>query len=253
MNLPLDSTHLFLLALVVVLAFLVETASGFGGTVVALTVGAWWFGVNELLAWLVPVNLALSVTLVLRGWRSVAWGFLGRRLLPWMVPGFAAGLALSAVGPAPWLTPLFGAFVVLAAALLLRDALGAGVPSPLSPWARVSGLLGAGLAHGLFATGGPLAVYVSARELSDKASFRATLSVLWVVLNVLFVGQLAWRGAVNGSSLAVSALLLVPLGAGLLLGEQVHRRLDEARFRRVVAGLLAVAGLTLVLGARSGA
>jgi uncharacterized membrane protein YfcA len=253
MTLPLDSTHLSLLALTVAVAFLVETASGFGGTVVALTLGSWWFGVNELLAWLVPVNLALSLTLVARGWRAVSWAFLARRLLPWMLPGFVAGVALSAAGPSAWLKPLFGAFVVLAAALLIREALRGEAPAPLSPVSRAVGLFGAGLAHGLFATGGPLVVSVGARELPDKAAFRATLAVLWVVLNVLFLAQLAWRGAVSGSGLLVSAVMLVPLGAGLVIGEQVHRRLDEGRFRRVVAGLLVVAGVTLVLGSRSGA
>ncbi len=39
-------------------------------------------------------------------------------------------------------------------------------------------LLGWGVVHGAFATGGPMAVFVSGRVLTDKGRFRSTLSTL---------------------------------------------------------------------------
>jgi hypothetical protein len=35
----------------------VEAVAGFGGTVLALSLGARWFGIEALLAWFLPLNL----------------------------------------------------------------------------------------------------------------------------------------------------------------------------------------------------
>lgn len=243
---------LLILALIVFLSFLIEAATGFGSMVVALTLGALWFGVNELLGWLVPVNMVLSAYLVARGWRAVQWRFLGTRMLPLMAVGLACGtLVATQAAQTSWLKPLFGLFVMGVAAWQLSGALKpAAVVSALPGPARVTALLGAGLIHGIFATGGPLAVFVSARELPEKAAFRGTLSMLWLVLNALVMPRLVMDGQVDASTLRTSALMLFPLALGIAAGEWVHHRLDEARFRVAVAGLLLVAGAVLVAQSR---
>jgi uncharacterized membrane protein YfcA len=241
---------MLLLAVIVFVAFLVEAAAGFGSVVVAMTVGALWWPVPQLLAWLVPVNLVLSVYLVARGRGALDWRFLGRRLLPLMAVGLAAGTALAGrAAEAAWLKPVFGLFVVGVAGWQLARALSSqGEGAPLPPMTRSLALLGAGVIHGVYATGGPLAVLVSARELKDKAAFRATLSALWVALNALVLPRLVAQGEVTAATLSTSALLLAPLALGIVAGEWVHHRLDERRFRLGVAGLLLVAGAVLTVG-----
>lgn len=237
------------LSLLVLVSFFVEAAAGFGSMVVALTVGAQFMPVDALLGVLVPVNLVLSVYLVLRGRAHVDWRFLGRRVVPLMAMGLVVGTLLTRLVDAAVAKPAFGVFVVVVAAWQLKQALGAGASlRPLPEAARVSGLVGAGVIHGVFATGGPLAVFVSARELPDKHAFRATLSALWVVMNALVMPRLVRDGVVTGTTLTTSALLLVPLGLGIVLGERAHAALDERRFRVVVAALLLVAGLGLLGG-----
>jgi uncharacterized membrane protein YfcA len=238
-----------LLAGIVFVAFLVEAAAGFGSVVVAMTVGALWFPVPSLLAWLVPVNLVLSVYLVLRGRAFLDWRFLGRRLLPLMAVGLAVGtLVASRAAEANWLKPAFGLFVVAVAGWQLRSSLVAQAEGrPLAEPVRALALVSAGVIHGVYATGGPLAVFVAARELKDKGSFRATLSALWVALNLLVLPRLVVQGEVTGASLGTSALMLAPLALGILAGEWVHERLDENQFRVVVGALLLAAGAVLVV------
>ncbi len=240
------------LSVLVLVSFFVEAAAGFGSMVVALTVGALFSPVDVLLGLLVPVNLVLSTYLVARNRAHVDWRFLWLRVVPLMAVGLGIGTALTRVVNATVTKPLFALFVVVVAASQLRQALSktASAP-PLPEVARVIGLLGAGVIHGIFATGGPLTVYVSARELADKHAFRATLSAVWVVMNALVMPRLVQDGAVTLDSLRTSALLLLPLGAGIVLGERVHASLDERRFRIAVAGLLLVAGATLLVGSLS--
>lgn len=237
------------LPVIVFLSFLVEAAAGFGSMVIALTLGAMWFQVDALLTWLVPVNEVLSLWLVARGWRSIRWAFLAKRVGPLMGVGLVVGTLISAqAAQAWWLKPLFGVFVVAVAVWQLSSTLKPNVEAPPLPFAaRVSALLGAGVIHGIFATGGPLAVFVTARELPEKAQFRATLSALWAALNGVLLANWAWEGRMTGESLTQSAWLLLPLAGGIAVGEWVHHRLDERRFRIAVASLLLAAGTVLTL------
>ena len=237
------------LAVLVLVSFFVEAAAGFGSMVVALTVGALFSPVDALLGLLVPVNLVLSTYLVVRNRAHVDWRFLWRRVVPLMAVGLVLGTALTRVVNAAVAKPLFALFVVVVASSQLKQALSKAASSkPLPEVARVMGLLGAGVIHGIFATGGPLTVYVSARELADKHAFRATLSAVWVVMNALVLPRLVQDGAVTLDSVRTSSLLLLPLAAGIVLGERVHASLDERKFRIAVAGLLLVAGAVLLVG-----
>jgi uncharacterized membrane protein YfcA len=246
---------LAVLAGVVFLSFLVEAATGFGSMVVALTLGAMVFTVPELLAWLIPVNMVLSAYLVVRGRQHVQWRFLGTRLVPLMAVGLGVGTLVAArANEASWLKPVFGLFVMGVAAWQLHAALRpAAETRPLPAPARVAALLGAGVIHGIFATGGPLAVFVSARELPEKSAFRATLSLLWLVLNALVLPRLVLEGQVSATSLWTSALMLLPLAAGIAAGEWVHHRLAEGGFRVAVAALLLAAGCVLTVNSLRGA
>ena len=245
--------ELLLLGAVVFVAFLVEAATGFGSVLVALTVGALWFPVTTLLGWLVPVNLVLSTYLVTRGWRSLDRVFLLRRALPLMIAGLAVGTVVTQVVDASALKPVFAGFVVAVALWQVRVAMVGAQTRPLAAPVRVAALFGAGLVHGMFATGGPLAVLVAARELTDKAAFRATLSAVWVVLNLLVLPRLAHDGAVSLSTLRVSAVMLVPLALGIAAGEWAHHLLDERRFRVVVGALLVAGGAVLLVSSLSSA
>lgn len=241
------SHALALLAALVFLGFLVEAAAGFGGMVVALTLGALWLPMGPLLGVLVPVNLALSTYLLVRGLKHVAWSFLAKRLVPLMALGLATGMLLARTTNTGWLKPVFAFFVVVVAALQLAQLKHAAAPARLSPWVAAVWLFGGGFIHGVFATGGPPTVYVASRELPEKAVFRASLSAVWVLLNLLLLPRLALEGSLTFSSLTTSALLLVPLALGIAVGEWVHHRLDEKKFRVAVAVLLLGAGLTLLV------
>lgn len=239
---------LLTLCALIALAFVIETVAGFGSMVVALTLGALWFDVNALLAWVVPVNMVLSAWLLMRGRGALDSGFLFRRLLPLMTLGLLLGSALAQVVTGVGLKIGFGALVVvLSLWQLWQLSRATQATQPLPMVLRVTGLLSAGVIHGIFGTGGPLAVFVTSRELPDKSAFRATLSALWLVLNGLLIGRLMLDHVFTAESLKVSATLLLPLAVGLGVGEWLHHRLDERQFRFGVSSLLVVAGLVLVV------
>ncbi len=232
------------LAAIVALAFGVEAATGFGSTVVALTLGAAHFGLEPLLAVLVPLNLLLSAWILARDRREIAGGFLLKQALPAMGLGLLVGTALVSWLPAEKLAGGFGLFV---AALALWQLLQLARPvAPLGTGAQWATLLAGGVAHGLFATGGPLAVVVAQRALPQKTAFRATLATLWLVLNLGVLARLAVRGQLSGASLFTSVVLLLPLALGALAGDRLHRVLGRSAFRAAVAVVLLAGGVSIV-------
>ena len=228
-------------AAVALLSFATEGAIGFGGTVLAASVGAQLVPLDVLLPAFVILNLVLSSWLLGRGRDAIAWRVLGRDVAPPVATGAAVGLALFHLPGQAWLILAFSAFVIgLAVFQLVKPAAG-----ELSRAPRIALLVLGGIAHGLFGTGGPMIVYVVRRRLPDKRAFRATLAVLWLVLNTALVINFASAGlyvAPVDTTVIVLAVTIVP---GLVLGDVIHHKLDAPRFERAVWLLLLAAGLAL--------
>jgi uncharacterized membrane protein YfcA len=230
-------------AAVALVAFATEGAIGFGGTVLAASVGAQLVPLDVLLPAFVILNLVLSSWLLGRGRDAIAWRVLGRDVAPPVAAGAAIGLALFHLPGQAWLILAFSAFVIgLAIFQLVKPAEGS-----LSRAPRIALLVIGGIAHGLFGTGGPMIVYVVRRRLPDKRAFRATLAVLWLVLNIALVINFASAGLYVAPVDDVVLVLAVTIVPGLVLGDFIHHKLDAHRFERAVWLLLLAAGLALAI------
>ena len=215
---------------------------------VALALGIHLYALGELLPVFVPLGLFVSAWLALRGRAYVDRRLLLARILPWMGLGLCVGLFIFERASHELLRRLFGAFVVALAAVelwrLLREST---VARTVSPPAATAALLGAGVMHGLFSTGGPLLVWALGQSVPEKRAFRATLSCVWLVLGSALTVAYAMNGRLDGGTLRATATLLPVLGVAIAAGEWAHHRLDERRFRVLVYGLLLGAGASSLL------
>lgn len=239
----LDQGLLVILGVVALSAFATEGAIGFGGTVLAASIGAQFIPLKILLPAFIPLNMVMSAWLLSRGFSSVDWRLLGRQVAPGVGAGFAVGLLLFHVPAKDAFALAFAVFVIGLAILQLARK----TEAPLGRMARAVLLGLGGVAHGLFGTGGPMIVYVVRRSLADKKAFRATLAVLWLVLNIGLLVNYASAGHYTvtvGKASGVIALTIIP---GLLIGERVHHKLDAARFERLVWVVLLLAGGALAV------
>jgi uncharacterized membrane protein YfcA len=239
----LDPGLLVTLGIIALAAFTTEGAIGFGGTVLAASIGAQVVSLDLLLPAFVPLNMVLSSWLLARGISAVAWRLLFVEVAPAVGIGAAVGLVLFHVPAKGMLALVFAVFVVgLAVFQLARPSTGE-LGKPL----RYGLLLIGGIAHGLFATGGPMIVYVVRRRLADKRAFRATLAFLWLSLNTAVLINYLTAGVYHRATVEVGGVLALTILPGLWLGERVHRKLDASKFERVVWIVLLLAGLALAI------
>lgn len=234
------------LGLFILLAYTIEAVTGFGSLVIALSLGALILPIAAIMPVVVPLNVLMSGYLAWRNREHIDWALLLRVILPFMLVGTLAGYGLR-----PWLGDalLKGAFGLLvlsfAARELWRMARGH-VIAPHSPLVNRVITLGAGLTHGLFASGGPLLVHAMAGNTLDKSRLRATMLSVWFSLNASLSVLFLLDGSLLPSLPRV--LTYMPLlVVGVLLGEYLHRRLNEQRFRQMVYSLLVVTGMLLIV------
>lgn len=233
-----------LLALICILALAhaIETCLGFGSTVVALALGAFLLPLETLLPVIVINALLQSIWLLAQEHRHVDWAWLRHSILPVVTAGLALGIYLRDHASEVALLGILGGFTTLVSAWQLsrlrRQTPIAGLPHRSVVFGL---LLSGGIFQGLFASGGPPIVYCAARRFNDPASFRATLAVLWLVLNLLVAASMIWSGQIDTSGLALSLAVLPGFLAGAAIGGKL--RLDPKIFQTATWTLLLIVGL----------
>ncbi|UCD84256.1 MAG: sulfite exporter TauE/SafE family protein [Deltaproteobacteria bacterium] len=236
-----------LLSLVLIVAHSVETTTGFGCTVIALALGVHLYPIEELIVVLVMIALLQSSWLVVRGFYTIDWRLLSTRILPACAVGLPAGAYLFHDLSGRHLKVILGIFIVIiSSAELYRLYRRQESSRPLPPGRGTALLVLGGFFHGIFASGGPLVVYYSSRRIGEKASFRSTLSTLWLLLNTTLLVTYLIYGPLEHSHVMLTAKLLPALLVGIIIGEMLHRWVNEITFRKVVQSVLLFTGVSLL-------
>jgi len=236
-------------ALLVVAAYAVQTATGFGSTLICVTFGAHLIGLEEVVRLVVPISFLQSVYFSGRHRDGIDWTLLLRRVLPLMTLGVGLAFYLLTRVGGPWLGLAFGVIVLTLSSRELHRLCFASsaLDRPISRAASVSALVGAGVIHGIYASGGPMLVYWLGRQGLSKKVFRSTLSMVWILLNSILIVRFAISGAYDRRALLDVILLAPAVPCGIFLGEWVHHKVDERSFRMAVLVLLIAAAISLLV------
>lgn len=238
-----------LLILLIIAAYGVQTASGFGAGLILVTFGMYLLDLPVLLALLMPLSILQTGWITARHRSSIVRPLLFGRILPIMGVGMGLGYLLAVQGGSrPELKQLLGGLVSLFALRELWQLHHGAPPGSGGRWTSLLSIFSAGIVHGLYGTGGPLLVYGLGREGLDRARFRATITAVWFILNLVLIGSFAIEGRYTPAMLQQIPVLALGVPIGVLLGERAFSRMDEATFKRGVYILLALAGLPLLWG-----
>lgn len=230
---------------VVFAGYALRGATGFGAGVVAIPMLALFMPLNVVIPVITTLGIVASLGQSLQEFRYVDWRALRGLAVPSAI-GLAIGLWLFASLDQMLLLRIFAGFIIVYGLWSL-------VPS--APALRVPPralAAGAGGAGGLVATlfggmAGPFyAIYLRALEL-DKRRFRASMSSVLLALGLVRAGGYGGLGFYDRRALAVLALCAPVMALGMLAGERWHASLEQGKFERVVALLLAASGVALLL------
>ncbi len=239
----------FVLAGIVLLAYTTQALAGFGSIIISVTLAAHFYPIEFLLPVVVPLDILLNTYIISRHHLHIRLRLLVKTILPLMMAGLLIGIGLFHYIQGNLLKMVFGIFVVVISVSQLF-IVGKRLESRISlpPW--ISGLLFflGGIIQGIYASGGPIIVYAAGRLNLAKAAFRSTLCALWIILNLVLVSAYVITGKMSAETFRYHALLLPVVIAGLFLGERLHDTINEYQFKVFIYLVLAVAGMSIVLG-----
>jgi uncharacterized membrane protein YfcA len=234
--------------LIVLAAYTVFGATGFGSSLVAVPVLAHFFPLTFAVPLLTALDAAATANASARQWRRARFAEVWR-LLPSMLIGIALGATLLVRLPRGPLLIALGVFVLAYGLRLLRPS--AVWTPPRTGWVWPIGIVG-GVASVLFGTGGPVYAAWLAARIHDKTALRATSSFVVTVSVAIRTAVFVANGLLTESAVLFCALALLPVMLlGYALGNRLHFALSRARVLKAVAVLLAGNGALLI--ARGGA
>lgn len=234
----------WLVLLVIFVTNVIQAVTGFAGTVLAMPFTIRLIGETEAKAVLDMVALAVCVLVVIFHYKSIRI----RDFLPMFLftaIGFGIGFALELLPhDGTVFLKIYGSLIMaLAAVFFFVDFEKVTLPD----WLLYLILVGGGILHKLYVSGGPLVVIYASVRFKDKDEFRANLSLMWILLNLTMFTQYYLAG-----DYTESAWILLGLGsavslASFFLGRFVAKKLPLKIFMKVTYVLLLISGLMIVV------
>lgn len=228
---------------IVVVSHVLEGITGFGSTALSIPFLSVLLGIGTAKAVLVLYTLFLCLYVLARSFSQVEWRHLGV-MAGLAGAGIPVGLALYNRLPRAPLLALLGVFMVAVAARGLLLALGVTRPKARPKnGVLYAALLAGGVIQGAFASGGPLIILYATQKVPDKSRFRATMCMVWLVLDAFLLGQMAFAGQLEGDVWRVALWGFPFLVAGTVLGDIAHKRVSDAFFNKLIYAVLLVSGI----------
>ena len=222
--------------------------AGFGGILIPLTLGAHFYAVKWMLTVLLPLTMVSNLYILLRHFRHIETSVLFKKILPFMEMGLGIGILIFHLIHGDLLVRILGILVVVLSLRELILMFRSDREQP--PDSRLKVFLyifSAGIVHGMYASGGPLLVYIVNKLNLNKTQFRSTLSSVWLIMNIFLTGSYVLTQKITPDTIRISVLLLPALVLGIVLGEYLHKRSDGRKFKMVVFMLLLLTGISIIL------
>ena len=240
----IDPTTIYIVA-VLFIATLVRTTFGFGEALIAVPLLALRIPIAVATPLAVAVSVVVAAVAVARDWRHI-----DLHNASWLIGGSLVGLPFGVIllkwGSDRFVHLLLGAVIVAVSLYSLRGTIKTRLDGRHRGW-----LIGAGVCSGVLGgaygmNGPPLAIYGALRGWSP-AEFRATLQGYFLIASLAglasYVSVGVWRPPVATYFITSLPFVIVAIVAARL----VSRRLDPARFFRLVFVGLAVIGAVLIV------
>lgn len=233
-----------LFILIIFISNIIQTITGFAGTVLAMPLSLKLVGEDVAKPVLNLVALFVSVYIVIRHIKDIDWKHFLIILLT-VGAGFGTGYAVELIPiNHKIILYVYAALIILISiAFFFIDFEKVNLPK----WLMIIFLFLGGIMHKLFVSGGPFVVIYGLHELKDKNKFRSTLSLLWVILNSMMFTTQVVEGMFNSN-----VWILFGIGAGvtvisLIIGSLIAPKLSKNLFMKITCVLLLISGVTLLV------
>lgn len=240
-------SQILLSGVIVLFSFTLEVITGFGGTVTAVSFITALLGMHTGVVILTVIAMIPQLSVVIRNRKKIDWkSYL--IIVGLMFPFLFAGRALQSLVDTAILKRILACFIIAVSVFRLVQFFMSRKEQPARvKWYSYLALAGAGVIHGMFSSGGPLAIIYASSAIRDKDSFRSTMCLLWVTLNTVLTVSYAIDGSITVDILKTILYLIPFVIAGIIAGNLIVKRVDNKVFAVIVYSCLLVTGIFMLI------
>jgi len=240
--LQINTAQIILAVTIIFIAYMVKGISGFGSGLIAIPLLAFFLPLAVVVPTLGLLSYSGTIYQSISLRKHVAWRDI-LPLLPFSLLGILLALWLLVNLSADTLAFSLGAFIV---AYSLYTLFKLTEPRGGRRWAILAGSLG-GFISAIFGTGGPFyVIYLKLREL-NKAEFRASIAMVFLIDGGARITGYALSGLYSKQVLWLLIILWPVLVLGMWFGHRLHHQINQKKFNQIVSVLLCVSGVLLML------
>ncbi|MCR5741185.1 MAG: sulfite exporter TauE/SafE family protein [Gammaproteobacteria bacterium] len=233
-----------LFIIVTFLSDIIQSVSGFGGTVIAMPFSIRLVGIGYARPILNAVGILISLVVVIFNFKKIVF----KEVLTIIVfagLGFGTGYFLNNLdfeGIHDIIFKMYGGIIIVIGIYFFfkKDSIHIhAIPLYII-------LFIAGVFHYLYVSGGPFLVIYAGIKLKDKEQFRATLSFCWVILNSIILTENLVQGSWNLEMLWLFLIISASVVLSSLIGKFLFKHVNKKVFGYITAGLLVVSGISCI-------
>ena len=238
----------FIFILVIFLANIIQTVTGFAGTVIAMPASIRFVGYDIAKPILNFIAIFVCLVVVIVNFKNINWRkFLF--LILFVGIGFGSGFIINKgiqkYDLSDIIFKIYGIIICLIAIVFFFFKFD---DKKLPVWLECIVLIIAGILHFLYTSGGPLVVIFAVSSLKDKHEFRGTLSMMWVILNSIgFVSDIASNKFVDPHIWFLMVVVIVISVLSIAFGKLIVNKLNQKVFMKITYLLLFISGLMALI------
>ena len=243
-----------LFLLIVFVSNVIQSITGFAGTVLAMPFSIMLVGYNTAKPILNVIGIVISLGVIGLNYKSLnKKEFI--KIISIMLVGMVGGYFITKqfnVSP-KILYHLLGVIVLSFMLIGVFNTFSekyrkkkAETNKKTSFWAYLI-LVVAGVVHGMFVCGGPLLVVYASEKMKGRDEFRVTVSAVWAVLNTIILFSDLRSGYFNPKVLLLLGISIVILFGALFVGNMIFRHINKKWFMIITYVLMGISGISLLI------
>lgn len=210
-----------------------QTITGFAGNLIAMPLSIKLEGYDSARAVVNIFTLLACAYIAVRNIKYINFKELFKMSIL-MIFGMAVGNLLLNIFKTDFLAYIYGMLIMVIAIKKLFWSREIMVPD----WGMLILLVAAGIIHGLFLSGGALAVVYAVSKIKDKDEFRATIAPLWVILDLIQIFFHLREGLYTNHVLFLIVLSVIPMIISITLGNIIYSHINKKVFLKITYILL---------------
>ncbi|MFI3172968.1 MAG: sulfite exporter TauE/SafE family protein [Eubacteriales bacterium] len=233
-------TILFLIVLFI--SNVLQTITGFAGTVLAMPPSMILLGMDNAKVVLSAMAWMSGLLITIQNYKNINKKELLKMSII-MLLGMIVGIQIYKFLPSDTLLTIYGVLVI---SIGVKNLI---IKNDWTPNRIVLSivLIGAGIIHGMFVSGGALLVVYAVSVLKNKDEFRATVAPIWIILNSYMMISYVIEDMVTRGNLFLIAISIVPLFIAIKLGNYLQSRIKQSTFLRLTYILLIISGAAILV------